>query len=43
MELRFSMTLELRYFDMFKLRKEITLQLCFVFARHCDVFLLRCN
>ena len=28
---------------MFELRMEITLQLCFVFARHCDVFLLRCN
>ena len=31
------------YFDMFELRMEITLQLCFVFARHCDVFLLRYN
>ena len=31
------------YFDMFELRMEITLQLCFVFARHCDVFLLRHN
>ena len=29
------------YFDMFELRMEITLQLCFVFARHCGVFLLR--
>ena len=28
---------------MFELRIEITLQLCFVFARHCDVFLLRYN
>ena len=28
---------------MFELRMEITLQLCFVFARHCDIFLLRCN
>ena len=28
---------------MFELRKEITLQLRFVFARHCDVFLLRHN
>ena len=28
---------------MFELRMEITLQLCFVFARHCDVFLLRYN
>ena len=27
------------YFDMFELRMEITLQLCFVFARHCDIFL----
>ena len=26
---------------MFELRMEITLQLSFVFARHCDVFLLR--
>ena len=26
---------------MFELRMKITLQLCFVFARHCDVFLLR--
>ena len=31
------------YFDMFELGMEITLQLCFVFARHCDVFLLRYN
>ena len=31
------------YFDMFELRIEVTLQLCFVFARHCDVFLLRYN
>ena len=31
------------YFDMFELRMEIMLQLCFVFARHCDVFLLRYN
>ena len=31
------------YFDMFELRMEITLQLCFIFARHCDVFLLRYN
>ena len=38
------MTLELRYIlIMFELRMEITLQLCFVFARHCDVFLLRYN
>ena len=29
------------HFDMFELRMEITLQLRFVFARHCDVFLLR--
>ena len=28
---------------MFKLRMEITLQLCFVFARHCDVLLLGYN
>ena len=28
---------------MFELRMEITLQLCFVFACHCDVFLLRHN
>ena len=28
---------------MFELRMKITLQLCFVFARHCDVFLLRYN
>ena len=26
---------------MFELRMEIMLQLCFVFARHCDVFFLR--
>ena len=25
---------------MFELRKEITLQLRFVFARHCDVFFI---
>ena len=25
---------------MFELRMEITLQLCFVFARHCDVFFI---
>ena len=25
---------------MFELRMEITLQLCFIFARHCNVFLL---
>ena len=31
------------YFDMFELRMEITLQLCFVFSRHRDVFLLRYN
>ena len=31
------------YFDMFELRIEIALQLYFVFARHCDVFLLRHN
>ena len=31
------------YFDMFELRMEITLQLCFVFARHCEVILLRFN
>ena len=31
------------YFDMFELRMETTLQLCFVFARHCDVFLLHYN
>ena len=28
---------------MFELRMEITLQICFVLARHCDVFLLRYN
>ena len=28
---------------MFELRMQITLQLCFVFARHCDIFLLRYN
>ena len=28
---------------MFELRMEITLQLCFIFARHCKVFLLRYN
>ena len=28
---------------MFELRMEITLQLCFIFARHCNVFLLRYN
>ena len=33
----------LLYFDVFELRIEITLQLCFVFAGHCDVFLLRYN
>ena len=31
------------YFGMFKLRMEVTLQLRFVFVRHCDVFLLRRN
>ena len=31
------------YFDIFELRMEITLQLCFVFARHRDIFLLRYN
>ena len=31
------------YFGMFELRMEITLQLRFVFARHCNVFLLRHN
>ena len=31
------------HFDMFELRMEITLQSCFVFARCCDVFLLRYN
>ena len=31
------------YFGTFELRMEITLQLRFVFARHCDVFLLRHN
>ena len=29
------------FFDMFELRMEITLQLCFIFARHCDVLMLR--
>ena len=28
------------HFDIFELRMEITFQLCFVFARHCDVFSL---
>ena len=28
---------------MFELRMEITLQLCFIFARYCKVFLLRYN
>ena len=28
---------------MFELRMKITLQLCFVFAHHCEVFLLRYN
>ena len=28
---------------MFELRMEITLQLSFIFTRHCDVFLLRYN
>ena len=28
---------------MFELRMEITLQLCFIFACHCDVLLLRYN
>ena len=28
------------YFDMFELRMEITLQLRFVFACHCDVFFI---
>ena len=40
MELCFLMTL---YFDIFELRMEITFQLCFAFARHCDVFSLRYN
>ena len=31
------------FFDMFELHMEITLQLCFIFARHCNVFLLRYN
>ena len=31
------------YFGTFELHMEITLQLRFVFARHCDVFLLRHN
>ena len=31
------------YFGTFELRIEITLQLRFVFARHCDYFLLRRN
>ena len=31
------------YFGTFELRLEITLQLCYVFARHCDVILLRQN
>ena len=31
------------YFGTFELRMEITLQLRFVFAHHCDVFLLRHN
>ena len=31
------------YFDIFESRMEITLQLCFTFARHCDIFSLRCN
>ena len=35
MELRFLITLQ---FDMFELRMEITLQLCFVFALHCELF-----
>ena len=26
------------YFDMFEIRMEITLQLCFIFGRPCDVF-----
>ena len=30
-------------FDMFELRMEITLQLSYVFSRHCDVLLLRYN
>ena len=33
--------LELLYFDVFELGMEKTLQLCFVFARHCYVILLR--
>ena len=28
---------------MFQLRMEITLQLCFIFARHCHIILLRHN
>ena len=28
------------YFDMFELRMEITLQLRFVFVRHCNVFFI---
>ena len=31
------------YFGTFELQKEITLQLRFVFVRHCNVFLLRHN
>ena len=29
------------YFDMFGLHMEITLKLSFVFAHHCDIYLLR--
>ena len=28
------------YFDMFELRMEITLQLRFLFARHCELFFI---
>ena len=31
------------FFDMFELRMEITLQLSFIFAHHCHIFLLGYN
>ena len=39
----FFMTLGLLFCDMFALRMKITLQLRFVFVRHCDVFFITSN
>ena len=36
----FSMTLGLRFLGTFALRMEMTLQLRFIFVRHCDVFFI---